>query len=933
MAALYLGRRQGPAGFAKPVAIKVVHEHLVGDASFVEMFLDEARLAARISDPNVVQVEALGEADGVFYLAMEYVLGTSLANLLDRIHRARRGLSPEVACAIAMRVAAGLHAAHELKDERGASLEVVHRDVSPQNVLVSRAGHVKLIDFGVAKSRGSMQQTEAGSLKGKLRYMPPEQAWGKPIDRRADVYALGVVLWEMLTLRPLFRGDTEIETLELVRNPSVVPPSHITTRVSEALDAVVLTALAPELEDRYPTANALRRALAEACPEALRVDPEDLAALVDSFVGEELRAEQELLRTFEDATLAPPLEAEHVATVVGRLTRESVTGAGPDQGGTAPSGDVTRAAAPTSLERSRSGAAALPTSDPIAPDEIAPPIAPDTVGPDTIANEPVAAPAAEVRRQRSGWMVAAAGIGLALGVGAGFFAMGSDPDPPSVAAVPEQASVPDAPSCSIAARIEGAEGAPRSLPLDTRGSASPFELPGARNEEVAPAPQILIEYTVPGTGPKALDLSTVNAGTDTLFDTLIAVFRGPCSEAIFAAAPDVALDDQGREFRARGSVAVEGGDVLTLVVTGFGGGNSNRVDRGLVQLDATLRSSTPPTASEATVLAARGALLVTVQAGDEDGDAEAIEVRLLDAAGAPLDVRARDDEDDDEAAWGVRGDFQRSVAGSRTFEERSTVRLRSEDAPRLEAAASAEVRVVDAIGGTSAPIRVPVVRGRIVGPEEACDATRACPAELTCGARGTCAPDVDRSAICRDPAPLELTAGADGRIGASVQGIVDPGPGYFRAQCLEQWTAGREDVYRVTIPAGAWDLVLTTDSEGTAGGSRRSPDTVLYARRTCLDPRPTSAPDDWCNDDITPGDGPDANQRSRLELRDVAAGDLYVFVELWGSARPDGEGERYELDARLRPVRGAGAPCDPAGVTDRCAQGACDPTAARCSGR
>ena len=204
MASLYLARRIGPAGFSRPVAIKVVHAHLASDRAFVEMFLDEARLSARIIHPNVVHVEELGEAGGSFFLAMEYVHGTSLSVFLGRLVESRRMLAPEAACAIAMKVADGLHAAHEAKDEQGEPLQVIHRDVSPQNVLIGLDGHVKLIDFGVAKARGRMQQTEAGSLKGKLRYMAPEQAWGRAIDRRIDVYALGVVLWETLTARRLF---------------------------------------------------------------------------------------------------------------------------------------------------------------------------------------------------------------------------------------------------------------------------------------------------------------------------------------------------------------------------------------------------------------------------------------------------------------------------------------------------------------------------------------------------------------------------------------------------------------------------------------------------------------------------------------------------------------------------------------------------------
>src|SRR5262245_54903562 len=168
MATLFLARRVGAAGFSRHVAIKVVHGHLANDPHFIGMFVDEAMLPARIQHPNVVHIEELGEAGGTYFLAMEYVHGAALSALLGELSKLRRRLSTPLAVFIAMRVLEGLHAAHELRDERGQKLEVVHRDVSPQNVLLSASGHVKLIDFGIAKARGQSQRTKTGLLKGKL---------------------------------------------------------------------------------------------------------------------------------------------------------------------------------------------------------------------------------------------------------------------------------------------------------------------------------------------------------------------------------------------------------------------------------------------------------------------------------------------------------------------------------------------------------------------------------------------------------------------------------------------------------------------------------------------------------------------------------------------------------------------------------------------
>ncbi|MGB0681013.1 MAG: serine/threonine-protein kinase, partial [Polyangiales bacterium] len=261
MATLYLARRGGAAGFSRFVAIKVVHPHLAQDTQFVRMFVDEAKLSSRIQHPNVVHVEELGEAEGTYYLVMEYVHGFSLAQVLAALARHKRRLSPALAVWIAMRVADGLHQAHETKDARGQHLGVVHRDVSPQNILLSTHGHIKLIDFGIAKAFGRQYQTVTGSLKGKLKYMAPEQARASAVDRRTDIYALGIVLWEMLAMRRLFKAENDFDLLEKVRDPEISSPRLFAAHdISDALERAVLSALAKDPAARPQSALHFMRA-------------------------------------------------------------------------------------------------------------------------------------------------------------------------------------------------------------------------------------------------------------------------------------------------------------------------------------------------------------------------------------------------------------------------------------------------------------------------------------------------------------------------------------------------------------------------------------------------------------------------------------------------------------------------------------------------
>ncbi len=287
MAALFLGRRKDAAPGDPPVAIKVIHESLSDDWQFVRMFIDEALISVRIRHPNVIRVEELGEANETYYLVMEYVHGCSLAELLRALAKQGRRMRPEIAMWIAAQVAAGLHAAHEMTGEDGRLLNVVHRDVSPQNVLLSSDGEVKLLDFGIAKAAGRAERTQAGVIKGKVRYMAPEQAKGGNLDRRVDIYALAIVLWEMLTMRRFIEGRSEIEIIRKVRNPSPVPPSERGKGISKAIDEAVLAGLVVDPEARPATAAQFGQHLEAAVPDA-SVGPAHVAELLRVFVGEHL---------------------------------------------------------------------------------------------------------------------------------------------------------------------------------------------------------------------------------------------------------------------------------------------------------------------------------------------------------------------------------------------------------------------------------------------------------------------------------------------------------------------------------------------------------------------------------------------------------------------------------------------------------------------
>jgi serine/threonine protein kinase len=293
MASLYIARHAGAGGFERLVAIKRVHRHLLGNREFCDMFLDEARISSLIRHANVVPVIDIAEADGELFLVLEYVESLSLAQLLAAAQAADELLPPPVVSRIMSDALAGLHAAHEALDMRGASLHVVHRDVSPHNILVDTHGMSSIIDFGIAKAASRLATTNSGQFKGKVRYMAPEQVKQQPVDRRADVFSAGVVLYEALTGRGLFRGVDEGDTVLSVLVTKIPDPSSIAPGVSEQLDAVARQALERRRDSRFSTAARFREALEEACPPAAT---DEVAAIVARLGGEVLARRREELQ-------------------------------------------------------------------------------------------------------------------------------------------------------------------------------------------------------------------------------------------------------------------------------------------------------------------------------------------------------------------------------------------------------------------------------------------------------------------------------------------------------------------------------------------------------------------------------------------------------------------------------------------------------------
>jgi tRNA A-37 threonylcarbamoyl transferase component Bud32 len=263
MAEIYLARTKGVAGFEKILALKVIHRDFADDERFVQMLVDEAKLSVKLNHANIAQTFDLGRIANTYFISMEYVDGADYFKILKGVTDREREMSVEAAVFIAREICAGLDYAHNKADAQSTPLKIIHRDVSPQNILLSRHGEVKLVDFGIAKAANVSGKTKAGVIKGKLVYMSPEQAWGEDVDQRTDIYSAGVVLYESLTGRSLYVEQNPVKLLEAVRKAEIPAPSTVRHDVPPDLDELVLRAVRADREERYRTARDFANALSD----------------------------------------------------------------------------------------------------------------------------------------------------------------------------------------------------------------------------------------------------------------------------------------------------------------------------------------------------------------------------------------------------------------------------------------------------------------------------------------------------------------------------------------------------------------------------------------------------------------------------------------------------------------------------------------------
>jgi TonB family protein len=317
MAEVWKARMRGVEGFQKIVAIKKILPHLSDNQDFIEMFVDEAKLAAQLNHNNIIHIYDLGKIQSSYYIAMEYIDGFDLKTILRQGQERDNPMNVELALFIASKIASALDYAHRKKDFEEKEMGLVHRDVSPQNVLISQEGDIKLCDFGIAKAASKASHTQAGALKGKLQYMAPEQAWGRNIDRRSDVFALATVLFEMLTGRKLFTGDNELSILEQVREAHVQPPSLYNDEVTPEIDKIVLKALQKDPANRYQTAGEMARDLDQIL-YSFRPTPTsaDLAIYMHRLSSDEPVPSPELPPFDEEPTVEKPMSPVFASPVI-----------------------------------------------------------------------------------------------------------------------------------------------------------------------------------------------------------------------------------------------------------------------------------------------------------------------------------------------------------------------------------------------------------------------------------------------------------------------------------------------------------------------------------------------------------------------------------------------------------------------------------------
>jgi serine/threonine-protein kinase len=481
MAEVFLALASGPAGFNKLVVIKQIRAQFAEEQDFLTMFLDEARLAARLNHPNVVQTNEVGDDGKRYYICMEYLEGQPLNRIMTRIGVAG-GLTQAIQLRILVDALAGLHHAHELHDFDGTPLQVVHRDVTPHNIFVTYAGQVKVVDFGIAKALSSSSETRTGVLKGKVAYMAPEQAMGERVDRRADIFSTGMIIWEILAGKRLFKGVADVAVLQKIVNNQIPSPRTVQPDVPERLEAICMKALAHDRNVRYATAADLAADLE--------------AALDDLGMRGSLREAGKIISKFFEADQLKIKALVEAQTTSNRLSHEPhdpasfdprVTGSGPkarlpiiDAPGTESVSNA-REIGPNSVSGSGSGSIRIvgerSSSEPSHPSSL-------TGISDT--------PAAPGKRTRMGVAVGALVVGAAVAV-ALFASRGGGSGP---AAATASATAPS-PAATHMLRIESS---PAGATVSEGGQLlgkTPISLPLQPNQTAARQLVILLEGYAP----------------------------------------------------------------------------------------------------------------------------------------------------------------------------------------------------------------------------------------------------------------------------------------------------------------------------------------------------------------------------------------------------------------------------------------------------
>ena len=311
MAEVYKAKAFGVEGFERLLAIKKILDSIAEDESFIKMFIDEAKIAGQLNHPNIAQIFDLGQVDDSYFIALEYIGGKDLKTKFERARRIGEEVSIPRICYTIMKVCEGLGHAHEKKDPQGRPLDIVHRDISPQNILVSYEGEVKIIDFGIAKAQGKTSQTQVGILKGKFSYMSPEQVRGLHVDHRSDLFSLGIVMYEMLTLERLFLGESDFDTLEKIRKVEMSPPSLYNPHIPKGLEDIVLKALARTPEERYQSTYELAEDLELFMRnQGYYYTNKDLAAYMKEAFQADIEFENKKLEYYRSLDLQPIMASQ-----------------------------------------------------------------------------------------------------------------------------------------------------------------------------------------------------------------------------------------------------------------------------------------------------------------------------------------------------------------------------------------------------------------------------------------------------------------------------------------------------------------------------------------------------------------------------------------------------------------------------------------------